>query len=109
MGAKFLTSGTVYATAVADFHSSVQAVSISVATVEEVIPPLDAGGIEMTFTINCPYSSAASMGAALVPENLFPVDKEAHRRLLAGRLRAAARGVCDAPQIAGNKRLPEAI
>ena len=85
MGAKFLTSGTVYATAVADFHSSVQAVSISVATVEEVIPPLDAGGIEMTFTINCPYSSAASMGAALVPENLFPVTS----RRIDGSWRAA--------------------
>ena len=117
-GANFLTTGTVYATADADFHTSVEAVTlesrvgeapgdnepgvlrwtltigadddrclptnpdrlneqtvtISVASIEEVIPPLGEG-IEMAFTINCADDSAASLGAALVPENPFPVNE----------------------------------
>ena len=40
------------------------------------IPAFAAGeGPSASFTINCPDSAAASMGAALVPENPFPVDK----------------------------------
>ena len=49
-------------------------VTVAVDQVEEAIPSLPEGGLEVAVEVNCPDDSAASAAAELVPENPFPVD-----------------------------------